>query len=202
MSLRHIGPEPSGTMPIDYEDLAGLIPDFVANREDLNTVEFENIAKALPWAYERARRDGPEGVLYYGFMLDLHRNMFGDVWRWAGTLRQRLADIGGDPTQIVMQSQSLFGDALLWHGESLFRADELAARVHGRLVSIHPFPNRNGRLTRLMADLYLIAIGSPTFTWGESRLDEVDAGRAAYIRALVLAIGTDDYSELVRFARG
>jgi len=53
-----------------------------------------------------------------------------------------------------------------------------------------------------MADLYLIAIGSPTFTWGESRLDEVDAGRAAYIRALVLAIGTDDYSELVRFARG
>lgn len=202
MSLRHIGPEPSGTMPIDYEDLAGLIPDFVANREDLNTVEFENIAKALPWAYEPARRDGPEGVLYYGFMLDLHRNMFGDVWRWAGTLGQRLADIGGDPTQIVMQSQSLLGDALLWHGESLFRADELAARVHGRLVSIHPFPNRNGRLTRLMADLYLIAIGSPTFTWGESRLDEVDAGRAAYIRALVLAIGTDDYSELVRFARG
>jgi Fic-DOC domain mobile mystery protein B len=201
MSVRNIGPEPSGATPIDDEDLAGLIPDFVANRADLNAVEFENIAKALPWAYERAKRDGPEGVLYYGFMLDLHRNMFGDVWKWAGTLRQRITNIGVDPTQIVMQSQSLFGDTLLWRGESVFSADELAARIHGRLVSIHPFANGNGRLTRLMADLYLIAIGSPTFTWGESRLDEGDAGRAAYIRALVLAVRTDDYSELVRFAR-
>jgi hypothetical protein len=32
------------------EDLEGLIPDFVATRADLNLVEFENIAKAIPRA--------------------------------------------------------------------------------------------------------------------------------------------------------
>jgi Fic-DOC domain mobile mystery protein B len=202
MSVRNIGPEPSGATPIDDEGLAGLIPDFVATRADLNQVEFENITKALPWAYRRAESAGPDGVLSHGFMLDLHRRMFGDVWSWAGTLRQRTTNIGVDPSQIVTQSGLLFDDARFWHGQSVFSVDELAVRIHGRLVSIHPFPNGNGRSTRLMADLYLVAIGSPVFTWGGSRLDEEDAGRAAYIRALVLAVETDDYSELLRFARG
>jgi Fic-DOC domain mobile mystery protein B len=200
--MRTIGPEPSGATPIDDEDLDGLIPDFVATRADLNQVEFENITQALPWAYRRAQTAGPGGVLSYGFMLELHRRMFGDVWTWAGTLRRRVTNIGVDPSQIVMQSRLLFDDAYFWHGESVFDADELAARIHGRLVSIHPFPNGNGRSTRLMADLYLVSIGSSVFTWGGSRLDEEDAGRAAYIRALVAAVETDDYAELVRFARG
>jgi Fic-DOC domain mobile mystery protein B len=202
MGAGPIGPEPSGVTPIDDEDLAGLIPDFVATRADLNQVEFENITKALPWGYRRAEAAGPEGILSYGFMLDLHRHMFGDVWVWAGTLRQKVTNIGVDPSEIVMQSGLLFDDARFWHRESVFSADELAARIHGRLVSVHPFPNGNGRSTRLMADLYLIAVGSPPFTWGGSHLDEEDAGRAAYIRALVLAVETDDYSELIRFARG
>ena len=202
MSMRTIGPEPAGATPIDDEDLAGLIPDFVATRADLNQVEFENIAKALPWAARRARRAGTEGVLSYGFMLDLHRHMFDDVWTWAGTLRQRFTNIGVDPSEIVTQSRLLFDDARFWHAESVFSLDESAARIHGRLVSVHPFPNGNGRSTRLMADLYLIASGAPAFTWGGSRLEEAGAGRAAYIRALVEAVETDDYSELIRFARG
>jgi len=202
MSVRTIGAEPAGATPINDEDLAGLIPDFVATRGDLDQVEFENIAKALPWAYRQARRAGPDGVLSYGFMLDLHRHMFDDVWTWAGTLRQRITNIGVDPSQIVMQSRLLFDNARFWHAESVFPPDESAARIHGRLVSVHPFPNGNGRSTRLMADLYLIASGAPAFTWGGSRLDEEDAGRAAYIRALVEAVETDDYSELIHFARG
>ena len=202
MSVRNIGPEPTGATPIDDDDLAGLIPEFVATRADLNQVEFENITKALPWAYGRARRVGTEGVLSYGFMLDLHRRMFGDVWAWAGTLRRRITNIGVEPSQIATQSHLLLDDARSWHRESVYGSDELAARIHGRLVSIHPFPNGNGRSTRLMADLYLTAAGSAPFSWGESRLDEEDAGRAAYIRALVVAVETDDYTELVRFARG
>jgi len=196
-----IGPEPAGATPIEDEDLAGLIPDFVATRADLNQVEFENIVKALPWAYRQAKA-GPDRVLSYRFMLELHRRMFGDVWTWAGSLRRRITNIGVDPSQVAIQSIQFLDDARFWHAESVFPGDELAARIHSRLVSIHPFPNGNGRSTRLMADLYLIASGSPSFTWGGSRLDEADAGRAAYIQALVLAVETDDYSELIRFARG
>ena len=66
-NLRTIGPEPSGATPLAPEDLEGLIPDFVATRADLNLVEFENITKALPWARQRARTLGPDGILDDGW---------------------------------------------------------------------------------------------------------------------------------------
>lgn len=186
-----IGPEPTGATPLTAEDLEGLIPHFVATRADLNQVEFENIERAVPWAQRQARR-GPETVLSYAFMMALHRRMFGDVWRWAGTLRRRATSIGVSPHLVAAESQMRLDDALFWHTEAVYPPDELAARIHCRLVSVHPFPNGNGRCTRLMADLYLTAIGAEPFTWGS----------AAYIAALVKAARTGDYADLIRFARG
>jgi Fic-DOC domain mobile mystery protein B len=200
-NLRNIGPEPSGATPIEEEDLEGLIPDFVATRADLNQVEFENITKAVPWAQQQARLLKPEGILDYGFMMTLHRRMFGDVRRWAGTQRRRVTNIGVEPQLITTQSQVLLDDALFWHAEHAFEPDELAARVHCRLVSIHPFSNGNGRCTRMMADLYLVSIGAQPFTWGGSDLDVAGSVRARCIAALITAVNTDDYVELVRFAR-
>lgn len=201
-NLRNIGPEPSGATPIEEEDLEGLIPDFVANRADLNQVEFENIAAALPWAQGQARSLGPDGILDYGFMLTLHRRMFGDVWSWAGTLRRRVTNIGVEPHQIAMQSKQVLDDAKFWHAEAVFEPDELAARIHCRLVTVHPFPNGNGRCTRLMADLYLVAIGREPFAWGSASLDVDGSVRATYIAALVKAASSEHYTDLIRFARG
>jgi fido (protein-threonine AMPylation protein) len=96
--LKSIGPEPAGATPIEEEDLEGLIPDFVATRADLNRVEFDNISKALPWGIQQARVLGPFSLLEYGFLMKLHRQMFGDVWRWAGTKRLRIANIGSCPS--------------------------------------------------------------------------------------------------------
>jgi Fic-DOC domain mobile mystery protein B len=199
--LRTIGPEPTGATPLTAEDLEGLIPHFVATRADLNQVEFENIDKAVPWAMRQARR-GPETVLSYAFMLTLHRRMFGDVWRWAGTHRRRETNIGVAPHLVAAESQMRLDDVLFWHAGSVFPTDELAARIHCRLVSVHPFPNGNGRCTRLMADLYLTAIGARSFTWGSANLDADSSGRTAYIAAIVKAATTDDYADLIRFARG
>ena len=52
-----------------------------------------------------------------------------------------------------------------------------------------------------MADLYLIAVGAPPFTWGASNLDVNGSVRAAYLSALIKAANTDDYADLLRFAR-
>ncbi len=197
-----IGPEPSGATPIEEEDLEGLIPDFVATRADLNQVEFENITKALAWAQQQAASIGVEGILDYGFMLALHRRMFGDVWTWAGTQRQRITNIGVEPHLITTQSQLLFDDAKFWHTNEVFESGELAARIHCRLVSVHPFQNGNGRCTRMMADLYLTSIGAEPFTWGGTNLDVDGSGRATYISALIKAATTGEYADLVRFARG
>ena len=201
-NARSIGPEPSGATPIEAEDLEGLIPDFVATRADLNQVEFENITKALAWAHRQARSLGPKGMLDYGFMLALHRRMFGDVWAWAGTQRRRVTNIGVEPHSIATQSRLLLDDATFWHTHAVFDHDELAARIHCRLVSIHPFQNGNGRCTRMMADLYLTSIGADPFTWGGANLDVDGSGRATYIAALIKAAGSDDYTDLIRFARG
>jgi Fic-DOC domain mobile mystery protein B len=200
-SVRTIGPEPTGATPLDDDDLRGLIPHFVATRSDLNQVEFENITSALPWAREQALSRGPDGVLDLVFMLSLHKRMFGDVWSWAGTLRQRLTNIRVEPHEIATQSTVMLENARYWHEHNVFETDCLAARIHCRLVNIHPFPNGNGRCTRMMADLYLTSIGIEPFTWGGETLDVDGSGRAEYIAALVKADRTDDYSDLIGFAR-
>lgn len=201
-NARTIGPEPAGATPIADEDLEGLIPDFVATCADLNQVEFENIAKALPWARQQARTLATGGILDSGFMMNLHRRMFGDVWAWAGTQRRRVTNIGVEPHLIATQSRLLLDDAKFWHAQRVFGPDELAARIHCRLASIHPFPNGNGRSTRLMADLYLVSIGMDPFTWGGTTLDVDNSVRALYIAALIKAADTDDYVDLICFARG
>ena len=200
-NLRTIGPEPSGATPLEDEDLLGLIPDFVSTRGDLNLVEFENIARALPWAYKQALQNEPRAILDFRFMLALHKRMFSEVWRWAGTLRQRDTNIGVDPSQITQDSRAALDDAIFWQENDVFSVDERAARIHGRLVSIHPFPNGNGRCTRLIADLYLVSVNEPIFSWGGTRLDVDGSTRVRYIGDLVRAITTDDYDDLIGFAR-
>lgn len=200
-NVRSIGPEPSGSTPLEHEDLECLIPDFVATRADLNQVEFENIAKALPWAQRQARALGPERMLDYGFMLQLHRRMFSDVWTWAGNQRRRATNIGVEPYLISTQSRLLLDDAKLWHAQRAFDSDTLAARIHSRLAGIHPFPNGNGRCTRMMADLYLVSIGAEPFSWGGANLAADGSGRATYIAALIKAVETGDHVDLIRFAR-
>ena len=200
-NLRTIGPEPEGATPLEEDDLEGLIPEFVATRGDLNVVEFDNIAKALPWATDQARSGGPERVLDYSFLFALHRRMFEDVWRWAGTQRRRDTNIGADPSQITTLTKQAIDDAIWWHDNDAFDVDERAVRIHHRLVDVHPFPNGNGRCTRLFADLYLTAIGHPIFTWGAGgRLDEDGDVRRLYLDAL-LSVDTDGYGPLVAFAR-
>ena len=200
-SLRSIGPEPTGATPIEEEDLEGLIPDFVATREDLNQVEFDNISKALTWGIQQARVLGPDGILEYGFLMKLHRQMFSDVWKWAGTNRRRITNFGSLPEVIVSEAHTALEDMKYWHAHEVFESDERAARLHCRLVTIHPFPNGNGRCTRLMADLYLVTIDEPMFTWGSRSIDVDGDARKRYIDALLRAQDEDDYRDLLAFAR-
>jgi Fic-DOC domain mobile mystery protein B len=195
-----IGQEPAGATPIDDEDMAGLIPTHVATRADLNQVEYENIARALPWAKGRAQTGRPTDLLESRFLYALHKHMFSDVWRWAGTQRRRETNLGVDPGAIGEQLAIFFADARYWHDYEIFEPDELAVRIHYRLVCIHPFPNGNGRCTRLISDLYRISMQLPSFTWGAARLDSPGAARDAYIAALVAA-PTDDCASLISFAK-
>lgn len=199
-----MGPEPEGTTPIEPQDLDGLIPAFVATRADLNQVEYENIAKALPWAIRQARVGGVHRLLEYDLVFELHRRMFGDVWTWAGSQRRRETNIGVSPHQIPMALRQALDGARYWHEHDAHPVDHRAARIHHRLVVVHPFPNGNGRCTRLIADLYLRSVGSPPFSWAAGRLDGGAEARRDVRRAYIAALDAapfDDYEALVAFAR-
>ncbi len=81
-----------------------------------------------------------------------------------------------------------------------FRFDELATRFHHRLVSIHPFPNGNGRHARLATDILVRQQKGKRFTWGSQSLVAAGDTREVYIAALKAA-DNGDIVPLLAFVR-
>jgi Fic-DOC domain mobile mystery protein B len=196
--------EPEGATPLSLEDAKGLIPTWVATRADLNSVEQENVAKAIAWASTSPQIGSLELLMTEGSMKTLHRRMFGDVWKWAGTYRQHDTNMGAHWPYVSAQVRELLADALAQteDAEDLpWPADELAVRFHHRLVVIHPFANGNGRHSRLAADLLVHVLGQQAFTWGSENLSGPGEARRAYMEALRTADNRYDYRPLLEFAR-
>ena len=112
-----------------------------------------------------------------------------------------MTNIGSSPEVIVAEISLALDDMKYWHTHETYDSDERAVRLHCRLVTIHPFPNGNGRCTRLMADLYLNSINQPVFTWGSRSIDEDNDARDRYIDALLKARNEGIYDDLLSFAR-
>ena len=194
------GKDPTGATPLDEKDLDGLIPTHVATRADLNLVEQVNIEAATFWAFRGRAVASVKDLLTVTVAYEIHRRMFGDVWRWAGKQRPREANVGIDPIEIPTATRSLLDDAMYWHDHDVYDAIERAVRLHHRLVSVHPFRNGNGRHARFMADLYLHTIERPRLSWGGEQLETDTDTRRQYISALRAADG-GDITVLLDFAR-
>jgi Fic-DOC domain mobile mystery protein B len=189
-------PEDDAATPITPDERAQLIPTYITTRAELNEAELANILEADTWAFGR-RRD----VLDATFLRNLHRRMLSKVWRWAGQYRTTARNIGIDAYRIEMELHHLIGDARFWIENGTFPPDEIAVRFHHRLVSIHPFPNGNGRHARLAADLLAVQLASERFTWGSENLVTAADTRRRYIQAL-RAADNHEISTLLAFARG
>ncbi len=187
--------EPDDATPLAPEERDGLIPSHIALRCELNELEQQNILTAVTWALAR-RRDPTSET----FGRNLHKRMFGDVWRWAGEYRGSDKNIGVAHWEVPVRLRQAYDDARYWVEHDSFPHDEIAARFHHALVFIHPFPNGNGRWSRLMADLLAANLGVERFTWGRSALRSADEMRAAYIAALRTA-DQHEFEALIAFAR-
>jgi fido (protein-threonine AMPylation protein) len=83
----------------------------------------------------------------------------------------------------------------------IFEPDEIAIRFKHRLVSIHCFPNGNGRHSRLIADIIIEKIFKlKVFSWGANNLTHAGEARKKYIHAL-RAADRGNYKLLLEFAR-
>lgn len=181
--------------PLTPEEQEGLIPSYITLRSELNEAEQANILEAEEWAFNRKR-----DVLSEKFLNDLHKRMFGRVWKWAGTYRNTGKNIGVDAYRIPTELRQLLDDVRYWIVHETYDPDEIAARFHHKLVWIHLFPNGNGRHARTATDLLLTTLDQPRFTWGRENLVDANATRQAYINAL-RAADNHDYSPLKDFIR-
>ena len=188
---------PPDATPISLDDAKGLILTHITTQKELNHWEQINIVKAVAWV-EQAK---PNSILNDIFIKKLHKRMFGEVWRWAGSFRKTDKNLGIHWYQISEQLKNLYDDVEFWLDSGSFSSDEMAVRLHHRLVWIHPFPNGNGRHARLMADIFLKnVLESKSFSWGGNNLSDPSEVRKRYIDAIHVA-DAGDFNPLIDFAR-
>ena len=189
----------NGQTPLDEDEKEGLKIETIATREELDEFEQNNIEEANMWVL--SKKFTIEKLMTESFIRNLHKRMYGKVWSWAGKFRTTNKNIGIDKWQISTALKSLLDDTLFWVENDIYVPDEIAIRFKHRLVSIHCFPNGNGRHSRLMADIIIDKVyNKSVFTWGTQNLVKQSKTRDNYLIAVRKA-DQNDYVELLEFAR-
>jgi Fic-DOC domain mobile mystery protein B len=187
---------PDGATPLDLGEIEGLKFKHITTREELDHLEQANIESGLILL----NRKKDDDILTERFIRELHKMLFGDIWKWAGTFRKTEKNIGINPIHISTQLRLLLDDVRFWIDHKTYSTIEIALRFHHKLVYIHLFPNGNGRHARIMADVLLKSNGHNEIDWaGGFNLQAMNERRNQYIKALRIADG-GDYASLLSFA--
>lgn len=189
---------PYGSTPYD-DDISGLKLEIkigqVLTRNAVFMAEAENIRKAImKYLTDIPTKD--EAPFDLSWMLELHKEMFYDVWEWAGTVRKTELSLGVDKNQIFVQLRCLCDDIKYWENNKTFDIYEIAARIHYNAVRIHPFPNGNGRWSRMLSNIYLVQNGLNPVKWQENELAKDNPIRTYYIDCIKKA-DKGDFSDFI-----
>jgi Fic-DOC domain mobile mystery protein B len=188
-----------GQTPIDEGEKEELKIKTISTWGELDEFEQANVEIAVEWSLKR--NPTFEKILTVGFIKEVHQRMFSEVWGWAGKFRKTNKNIGVDKYQIGLELTKLVEDCAFWVENKTYSEDEIALRFKHRLVKIHPFPNGNGRHSRLFADI-LISKGlkKEIFTWGSKDLAAQSETRTKYLNAIYEA-DNGNVKPLLEFAR-
>lgn len=188
-----------GQTPIEEEEKEELRIKTISTRSELNEFEQANIEKAVEWSLKRNPTYAK--ILTVDFIKEVHKRMFAKVWGWAGTFRKTNKNIGIDKYYIELELTKLMDDCRFWIENKSFPEDEIAIRFKHRLVKIHPFPNGNGRHSRLCADILISkGLSKDVFTWGSKNLEDLGETRTEYLNAIYEA-DKENIKPLLEFAR-
>lgn len=187
-----------GQTPLDPEQINCLKIKTISTQQQLNEFEQTNINEALKWLNTKRKINE---VLSEQFLIQVHKRMLGMVWKWAGNFRVTETNIGIEWTKIPIELRLLIDDTKYWVEHQTYDPEQIAIRFKHRLVSIHCFPNGNGRHSRIMADLIAKHVFElEKFSWGQSSLLASSEQRKLYLKALQKA-DKGDYDALLEFAR-
>jgi len=189
------------TKPIDdatpLDDISGLkLPsNKVYSLKEIYIAEANNIALATI-KYLSAPPSKKVAPFSYEWLQQLHEEMFGNVWDWAGKFRHVELSIGIKAYLVPTALKELADDIAYWDKNKTFDIYETATRIHHRAVQIHPYQNGNGRWSRMLANIYLRQNGSMPVKWQEDLLAKENPKRDEYITALKSA-DDGDYQKLI-----
>ncbi len=187
---------PEGATPLDPDEMEGLKFPHVETRIELDQLEQQNIQDGLKWL---SRQRSYNKLLNEGFLLELHQKLFGAVWDWAGKYRRTGKNIGVGPVNISTEVRNLLDDAKYWIDHQAYSREEFAARLHHRLVQIHPFSNGNGRHARVFTDAVLeYQLSQKPVNWSTDESINDETHRQNYIKALRTA-DDGDYQLMIDF---
>lgn len=188
-----------GQTALSEEETEGLRILSITTREELDQFEQQNIEDAISWTLGKNWK--LEKLLSESFIKQLHMRMYGQVWRWAGTYRLSDKNLGVPYYEIHTALRQLLDDARYWHEHQVYEPIEQVLRFKHRLVSIHCFPNGNGRHSRLMADIIIEKLFDlPVFSWGGLQLIQPTEIRKKYIDSLKTA-DSHNIEDLISFAQ-
>jgi Fic-DOC domain mobile mystery protein B len=188
-----------GQTPIEEEEKEELKIKTISTRGELDEFEQANIEKVIEWSLKT--NPSYNKILTIDFIIEVHKRMFDEVWGWAGKFRKTNKNIGVDKYRIPLELTKLIDDCRYWIENKVYPEDEIAIRFKHRLVEIHPFPNGNGRHSRLCADI-LISKGlkKEIFTWGSKNITDKGKTRTEYLNAIYEA-DKGNIKPLLKFAR-
>lgn len=180
------------------DDISGLKLDSSKQytMQEIYLYEAKNITKAT-LKYLSIAPSKKVASFDYEWFLALHKEMFAEVWDWAGKLRKVELSIGIKAYLVGMEIKKLVDDLEYWEQYQTFDTVEIAARVHHRAVQIYPFLNGNGRWSRMLSNIYLKQHGLEPTKWNENLLSKENPHRDEYIQALKKA-DLGDYSSLIK----
>lgn len=170
-----------GETPID--NVSGLRIKGISTRKELSVYEAENVRKAVV-KYLSRKPSRRSARFDFTWCLRLHKEMFGDVWKWAGTLRTSDKTIGVPWRHVETRLYDLLRDLQFWEEKQSMPLLEEAVHLHHRAVQVHPFENGNGRWSRLLANVWLKQHGHAITEWPESTVGEQSIIRSEYLDAI------------------
>ena len=196
MAKNLVRPREEGEHPID--DLSGLVID-VKSRKELNIAESANNSKAHAHYLLFMKPTSRRNLFTHESLFQIHKDMFGEVWSWAGEKRKTEKNLGTPPARIGSEVDRFLHDLHQWE-KSGMEAFEIVVRTHHRLVQIHPFENGNGRWARLAANIYLHRKKLPVIQWPSDEKLIKEVFKPRYLAALKKA-DHGNYDELLALHR-
>ena len=125
--------EPDDATPLDPALRDYLLQSWITTRNDTPTrpPSKRTSSGAGDLGAPPSSRYAVADILTDDYVKTLHKQMFGEVWKWAGTYRQNELNIGVAPHRVAAEMPTALSNVQFWVDNKTFEAaKEIAKSLH------------------------------------------------------------------------